>query len=295
MKDRRGSIALVVMLLADIVLVAWALGLVGGGEPRSERSVRSSATSSTTATPSSPEPSPESEGSTVLLDAAGATHALRATYLPCSTEGPAAVEVERTTDGGATWQASEVAARSVLRVRLTSESEGFAVVADEECEPRVVTTADGGETWGEPGPAVSTWGLWPEPGPEVLVPGGRPATACDEGDAVAISATDGSEAFVLCGDAAVRRTSDAGKTWTDAATVKDALSVSARGDRVAVLVDTDGCDGLGVRSGERAQELALGEPACVEGVSAPAAIAVTGEAGWVSGGSTTEVGAEVGR
>ena len=66
------------------------------------------------------------------------------------------------------------------------------------------------------------------------------------------------------------------------------MSVSARGDRVAVLVDTDGCDGLGVRSGERAQELALGEPACVEGVSQPAAISVTEDGGWVSDGGSTK-------
>ena len=291
-----GALALVVMIVADVVLVAWALGLVGGGwggdAERPERPAASSPSTSSSPT-SSPSATEGAGDGTVVLDAVDAKHGLRAVHEPCTTKGDASVEIERTDDGGQTWSTTTLPVRSVLRVRLTSAAEGFAVVADDDCEPKVVSTSDGGETWGEPGPAATTWGLWPEQGPQVLVPGGEPAEACEEGDATAISATDGRTALVLCDGGTVRRTSDAGKTWTDAATVEGAVSLSARDDVVAVLVDADECEGLGVRSGETGEELTLGEPACVEGVSAPAAITVTGAGGWVADEGAVAVGEDL--
>ena len=289
MSTRWGMAGLIAMVLADILLVAWAFGLVGGESDtaRPQRPAQTTSATSSTSSPT-PAPSPESQASTVLLDAASASHALRSAYAPCTTDGPTTAEVERTDDGGATWEATEVQARSVLRVRMMSEQQGFAVVADDDCEPAVLTTADGGATFSGPGPATATWGLWPEAGPEVLVPGGRPAKACAAGDAVALSAADGQLALVLCDDGSVRRTADAGQTWADAGDVDGAVSLAVRDDQVAVLLTSDGCEGVGVRTGDLGESLDLGsETACVEGVSAPAAVAVAEEGGWVSSNRST--------
>lgn len=295
MSTRWGVAGLIAMVLADILLVAWALGLVGGESDtaRPQRPAQTTSATSSTSSPT-PAPSPESQASTVLLDAASASHALRSAYAPCTTDGPTTAEVERTDDGGATWEATEVQARSVLRVRMMSEQQGFAVVADDDCEPAVLTTADGGATFSGPGPATATWGLWPKTGPEVLVPGGEPAKACATGDATSISAADGQIALVLCGDETVRRTSDAGQTWSDAASVEGATSLSARDDRVVVLVEAEGCEGLAVRAGSVGAQIDLDDGACARDVTAPAAAALVGDGGWLTDGTRTLVTEDLG-
>ena len=287
MKGRLGVLGLVVLLLADAVLVAWALGLLpGGGEDPAARS----GTSQTTSSAPSPTSLSTSNGPATqrpVLEALDADRAWRASFTPCEDdEGEATVEIERTADGGKTWESSEVPARSVLRLRMSSETQGFAVIADDTCKPAVVTTGDGGETWGEPEKAESTWGLWPDGGSEVLVPGGVSAEACVRGDVLALSALDGQEALVLCEDGAIRRTTDTGQAWSSMEKAENAVSLSARDRKVVVLLESQDCDGLGVRAGELEDALELGEASCVEGVSEPAGISIADGVGWVSDGQT---------
>lgn len=286
MDKRLGVVGLVVLVLADAFLVAWAFGLApfGGGDESSAAPPRTATTSASAPAPSSPTSARPT--AVPLVEALDAQRALRAEYVPCTGEGgEVGAEVERTTDGGRSWESSEVPGRTVLRLRLTTESEGFAVIADEACKPAVVTTGDGGKTWGEPEKAGSTWGLWPEGGGAILAPGGVEADACGEAEVLSLSAIDGQRAYVLCDDGAVRETRDTGQSWSGVAKVGGAVALAAREDQAAVLRRSDDCGGIGVRSGELGEELQLGdETTCIDGVSSPAAVSVTGAVGWASDG-----------
>lgn len=287
MKVRPWVLGLVLLMVVDVLLVAWAMGLgVFGADPAGESAGAAMTSTSTTSEPSNASRASSGEpgvGPFPLVEAVDADRALHATHVPCETEGGSrTTEIERTTDGGETWTASEVPGRSVLRLRLTSPTQGFAVIADQECRPAIVTTGDGGQTWGEPGPATSTWGLWPEGGGRVLVPSGEAEQACEEGDVRSISARAVQTAVVLCDGGSVRLTHDAGQTWTAADDVEGAIALAVDEATIAVLVTSPDCDGLGVRSGLLGEELDLeSEIACVKGVSAPAAISVAGDWGWV--------------
>ena len=298
MDKRLGVVGLVVLVLADAFLVAWAFGLVPlGGDDAQDSSGATSTAPSTSPSGSTSSSSPTKEKPTAvpLVEALDADRALRASYTPCEGEGgEASTEVERTTDGGKTWESSEVPARTVLRLRLTTESEGFSVVADESCKPRVVTTGDGGATWSGLEAAQSTWGLWPEGGGKILVPGGVSVEACNRADVRSLSAIDARRAYVLCSDGAVRETADGGQTWSGVAKVKGAVALAAREDQAAVLRTTDDCEGVGVRAGTLGEQLEIGEETtCVEGVSSPAAVSVTGDVGWVTDGKATAVGPQL--
>jgi hypothetical protein len=206
-RDRLGIIGLIVMLVADILLIAWIFARPGEEvvDPRPQPSATSSSTSATS--PSEPD---AQEGTPVryLATATGRT-LWRATPGECT--GTAGV-VERSDDGGASWEKVPYEGQVVYRLRFTEPTVGFVVGAAKGCDDTVVfSTGDGGESWQESA-AQSTWGALEE---RVLVPGGREVKACGDGQVRSLATIDETRALVACADGAVRRTTSGGSRWED--------------------------------------------------------------------------------
>ena len=122
-RDRLGLLGLVVMLVADVLLIAWIFVGPGGKpiEPRTQPSPTAAAPTPGEST------SPDAEESQTRYLATSAGQTLwRATAAECT--GPASV-VERSDDGGDSWTKVPYKAQVVYRLRFTEPTVGFVVVA----------------------------------------------------------------------------------------------------------------------------------------------------------------------
>ena len=272
-RDRLGLLGLVVMLVADVLLIAWIFA--GPGEQPIEPRAQPSATS-TAPTPSvSASADAEEESQIRYLATASGETLWRATAAECT--GRASV-VERSDDGGDSWTKVPYKAQVVYRLRFTEPTVGFVVGAKKGCDETVVlSTGDGGKTWQESA-AQSTWRAL---GDTVLVPGGREVEACGDAAVRSLATVDESSALVACADGKVRRTTSGGSAWEDLATVKGVSSVAASGERFAIGFAADGCEGLSVSLGTLSDG-APGEARCVEGAG-DATIVIDDGTGWLVG------------
>ena len=271
-RDRLGLLGLVVMLVADVLLIAWIFAGPGGKpvEPRTQPSPTAAAP-----TPSESASAAAEEPQTRFLATASGETLWRATAAECT--GRASV-VERSDDGGDSWTKVPYKAQVVYRLRFTEPMVGFVVGATKGCdEPVVLSTGDGGQSW-EESAAQSTWGAL---GDTVLVPGGREVEACGDAEVRSLATIDESSALVACADGKVRRTTSGGSSWQDVATVKGVSSVAASGERFAIGSAAEGCEGLSVSLGSVSGG-APGEPRCVEGAG-DATIVIDEGTGWLVG------------
>lgn len=283
---RWGAVALAVMIVADLVLVGWALGIIGGGDGV-EREGASASPTSASASPSSgdtesPTSEPDSgeetpDATRFVVEAAGST-LWRATPGECEQGG---ARIERSEDGQS-WEEAPIDAQAIYRVRFAEPTVGFVVGAGEDCEPVVYATGDGGQSWQEQG-AEQTWAALPSG--QALVPGGQTVTVCEEGELLGLAATTGSAAWALCDDGRLLRTTSTGQSWDESAQVEGATSLAADQERVAVTSAGEGCEGLRVATGA-ASDGELGEPSCVKG-AAGAVVALGGGGGYLVGESGT--------
>ena len=271
-RDRLGLLGLVVMLVADVLLIAWIFVGPGGKpiEPRTQPSPTAAAP-----TPSESASAEAEEPQTRYLATSAGQTLWRATAAECT--GPASV-VERSDDGGDSWTKVPYKAQVVYRLRFTEPTVGFVVGAKKGCDETVVlSTGDGGKTWQESA-AQSTWRAL---GDTVLVPGGREVEACGDAAVRSLATVDESSALVACADGKVRRTTSGGSAWEDLATVKGVSSVAASGERFAIGFAADGCEGLSVSLGTLSDG-APGEARCVEGAG-DATIVIDDGTGWLVG------------
>jgi len=278
---RLGVLALVVMLLADAVLLAWVFGLLPGSgadaavpEPATQPTATSaspSASPSTTSKPAAP-------AARYVATSVGDT-LWRASVARCT--GDAAV-VERSQDGGASWERTRYDGQVVYRLRLTEPSVGFAVGADRGCPETVVkSTGDGGQTWQETS-AGQTWA--PLRDGSVLVPGGEEVDACGSARAVGLAPVDETSAWAACSDGTLRRTTDTGASWEGVGRAKGVTSLAVSGERLLVGSVVTGCDGLSVASGTTSQA-DLEDATCVLGART-AAVVLGEQGGWLVGTSS---------
>lgn len=268
-RDRIGIISLVVMLVADVLLIAWIFARPTGTD---QVAPARQAASPATASPSTSEP--EARQPRYLATAVGDT-LWRATVAAC-TGSPSVVG--RSEDGGRTWKKVDYDGQVVYRLRFTDPAVGFVVGADRGCAETVVrSTGNSGEDWQE-SPADQTWGAL---GAKVLVPGGREVEACGSETVESLATVDEARAYVACGDGRVRRTTSGGSSWEDVTTAEGVSSLAASGDRLAVASAADGCDGLAVALAS-VEDGELGEATCVKGAEG-AAVVLDGGTGWLVG------------
>lgn len=267
-RDHLGIIGLVVMLVADALLIGWIFMRPAGS---GEVAPRPQATSSS---PAPTETGPEPEATRYLATAVGVT-LWRATVARCT--GPASV-VDRSEDGGKTWEKVDYDGQVVYRLRFTDPAVGFVVGADAGCDETVVkTTGNAGQAWQESA-ADQTWGAL---GAKVLVPGGREVDACGKAEVLSLATVDAARAYVACADGRVRVTTSGGTSWENLTTVDGVSSVATSGDRIAVGSEREGCDGLAVALGT-VDGGDPGEPVCVAGAK-DATVVLDGGTGWLVG------------
>lgn len=296
-RRRVGVIGLLIFLVIDIALVAWAsaaantprsdTGAPGGGaQPAAAATVRPTPTASTAPKPATASPAPTTAAEAVspsrLLAAVDGDTAWRAATGPCPAT-PAAIEL--TTDGGATWKKSDASgpAKASALVRLTAQSAKQAsavALAADGCSPEFIRTYVGGDNWAAyAGEATSAWYLDPRATGTVHSPNGDVSAPCP---AVGLAVGAPTQAALLCANHDVYRTSDSGATWGSPKQVSGAVAIGARdGGYVVAAVGSGSCGGVQVVS----LDAGTGEAAalaCVGSTPPPAGgVAISGGTGAV--------------
>lgn len=290
MESRRlvALLGLLALLVLDVVLVAWALwptSLPPGGTPRGALTSSTDAPSLAEGGAARPTPSDAAFGSpapvTRHIAAVNAQIVWLADAGSCGS--PGSVHVSST--GGEEWTTRRTPG-SVTRLRPRDASSGFVVGGDQDCAAQVWYTGDGGESWSAAQSAADAWGREPSQAQQILRPGGDPVEPCLGSDVIDLAGLSGAAAWVLCGDGAIRATTDRGANWSTSETREGTLAISmvAPGEGAATGVDVD-CSGVTVTAivGGR-----LGESSCVEAATAApgqVAVSVTDGAVWLAAGN----------
>ena len=182
---------------------------------------------------------------TRLLAALDSSTAWRASTGACP---GASAAPELTTDSGATWESSnasvETDASSILAINVIDETETSLVTLDlANCAPQLVSTFVAGDQWrAYPERAAAEWYVDPATPASVHSPSGDVTAPCAAVTTLA-EASD-SNVAVVCADASVFTTMDAGKTWSTPASVPGAAAITATASGYEVAVANPvGCVG----------------------------------------------------
>lgn len=225
----------------------------------------------------SPSPSPSPAGDlmppTRLLAAYDGARVYRAWVGACPDPRTG---FERSVDGGATWQGTDLAGRtdSSRALTLTAGAPDFVQLVTlraQDCAAQYVRSFVGGIDWEVFDSELAvTWYFDPARPTVVHTPQGERAAPCT---AVSLAATR-ERAAVLCTDSTVVTTADAGATWGAPASVPNvaAIAVSPNGYRIAVL-NTDGC--AGIQLGELVDGSITGFGDCLPVTTSQADVALT--------------------
>jgi hypothetical protein len=239
---RWAIVGLVLFLVVDAVLVGWALvgdRFVGpGSATRTPASAQ--ADPEPTATPTAgPAAAPER-----VLSVLDEETAWRSTVGACPGTAPT---LERTTDGGSTWQSSDIAGiadvAGVAAIQLTSEDQASVVaLAAEGCAPVLALTYVGGDDWvAYPDRAAGTWFVDPGTPSRVHSPSGDRTAPCST--VVSLAPRDARNAAVLCADHTVHRTIDAGATWSEPVAVAGSVAIAGADDGYLLATTGSGTTG----------------------------------------------------
>jgi len=291
-----------VLVLVDVGLIAAA---VSSTQPRAQAEAgpiptfsqepdESVATPSPSETPTPAASSPavqSDDAPQVFLSAVSATEAWRATSGNCS--GTPA-RVERTTDGGATWDVVTMPfeLRTVVALNAGSERTSVYGGVGDSCALQYWSSFTGGEFWKEY-PSDSTGVAYVDQAAVWLSDGSVPAP-CESPTRVL---SQGSNAVVVCPGILEARTGTGDWLAIDVPGLQD-VAASEAGYVLAVGGD-DGCDGIAVRSvttpvtadsAPNPVGCAASAPA-VEGV----ALSRSGETLWLHAGGKSFVSVDEGR
>jgi len=280
------TIGLAVLLVLDLALVMWALwpSSPSASAPRAGVTATASTASTASATPT---PSRSAAASVTprplshLVVPVGTDAVWAADAGSCAKPGSVHVSDDR----AKTWT-THPAGGSVTRLRPDSASTAFVVGGTTECQVQVWATVDGGSTWNGPRSAAAAWGRSPKDARLVHRPSGKPVTPCQGRSPVLdLVALDGSNSTALCGDGTLRRTTDAGATWSTSGRRAGgvALALSSADTGVVAWLDAT-CDGVvvGVLADGK-----LGSGLCVDGVTPAAgevAVGVAPSGVWLAAG-----------
>ena len=277
---------LAVFLLFDIGLVFFALtatkpassaGTVAGARPSEPAVVKPVETTEPTVVEPVETEATATVTPTRLLAALDASTAWRASTGACSV---ASAEPELTTDSGATWESFNASidtdASSILAINVIDDTETSLVTLDlADCAPQLVSTFVAGNQWRAYPERVSVeWYVDPASPATVHSPSGDAAAPCEA--VTTIAATDDSSAAVLCTDASVFTTQDAGATWSAPTSVPGAaaLAATAGGFEIAVA-NPAGCIGVSLVAVSADGVLDATDRACLAATINPGETAVS--------------------
>ena len=279
--------ALGLLLILDVALVAWAMR--PGERTASEDPSPSTSTSVTSSTTSSKAPAAQADR--VIVVPMSAESAWRV-VTGSNCEG--SVVITRSQNAGANWaNGPRVPLRSVSSAAINEAGNPVLTGLDASCKPATVELTEREAKVTETAPA---WAVEPTAMTTLLREGKATAKACATGRIHDLATDSNDRANVLCDGGLVRRTVDAGRTWTNVGTVKTATGISTasavQGNRLYVA-SRQAC---GIRVASIADEARGTASECVSGTSAvkSADIAIWGRSiwgadaskGWVS--STSE-------
>lgn len=274
--SRRGLwiyIAVIVFLVVDAVLIAFALGTGHSGV--SGRSPHPIPTFSVTNPSPSPDPSASARSSTTaisptrLIAALDATTAWRATTGSC----PASVaSPQLTTDSGATWKTTDVTGRTKVtalqRIIVTGKGTASMVgLSQSGCTPQLVKTFVGGDNYATyPKDLPGTWFVDLAEPTTVHSPSGDFPAPCP---VIALAPKDARSAAVLCTDRTTHATVDAAATWASSAPVPGAVNLAAsESGYIAAVVGDGDCEGVRILA--LTTSLQPGQTGCYPLAGAPA-------------------------
>lgn len=279
--------ALGLLLILDVALVAWAMR--PGERTASEDPSPPPSTSVTSSTTSSKAPAAQADR--VIVVPMSAESAWRV-VTGSNCEG--SVVITRSQNAGANWvNGPRVPLRSVSSAAVNEAGNPVLTGLDASCKPATVELT---EREARVTKTVPAWAVEPTAMMTLLREGKATAKACTTGRIHDLATDSNDRANVLCDGGLVRRTVDAGRTWTNVGTVKTATGISTasavQGNRLYVA-SRQAC---GIRVAAIADEARGTASECVSGTSAvkSADIAIWGRSiwgadaskGWVS--STSE-------
>ncbi len=241
---RWAVVGLILFLIVDALLVAWALTADRG----SAGTPRAAATPSASPTPvptTAPEPA---TAPARLLSVLDEDTAWRSAVGSCPGTPPT---LELTTDGGRTWRSSDLAGiadvAAVATVQATSEDVASVVAFDADgCAPVLALSYVAGNDWVTyPDRVAGNWFLDPA-APQVLhTPTGEAPAPCEA--VVSLAGRSAADAAVLCADHTVYRTADGGGTWSAPAGVPGSTAIAAgAGEYLLAVGGEEGCAGVAV-------------------------------------------------
>ena len=209
---RAATAGLVLLAGADLVLSTVAVR-AGAAEPTSaaapaasSRSVEEagpSVPSTASATTAAPDPA-AGDAARLVVVAVDARHAWRFSRGSCS---GLKSTLERTSDGGSTWQATKSPFATITRLKPTDAVSAFAVGANRSCTPRLRSTGDAGTSWGSSGSVAQTWYVDPKDPSAVGAPGAGTSHPCADGATVVdLAVIDAGSARALCADGSLHDT-----------------------------------------------------------------------------------------
>ncbi|WP_135849747.1 WD40/YVTN/BNR-like repeat-containing protein [Serinibacter arcticus] len=219
--------------------------------------------------------------------------AWRSTLASC---GQGAALVERTLDGGASWDAAELDIDSVVRLRATDAGSAFVVGAAQDCATALASTTDGGDTWSRADATLSSaWFLAPTDRTFVAGPRGDAPVPCPAG-AVDLAAVDVQRGAVLCQDGSLAISADGGQSWATTVSVAGARALTQNGSAYVVATFEGPCEALsvyGISSDGQSQNEPL---ACAPVTTAgDVAVSITGDLLWVWSGADLAISEDGGQ
>ncbi len=199
---------------------------------------------SPTPTPSrTPEPERNIPVTSRLLAVGSDRVAWRASRGGCEEEA----DVEVTTNGGRSWQRTDLGISAVSRLKSYDGASVFAIGADARCRSTYAwqTSADRG--WQrDAGQVDPIWFRLPEDADRVHAPGGRRSVPCPGGLAD-LAGLGTYRAAALCRDGRIRTTDDGGSGWSTVLRASGGRALNADDAEFVVAREVFSCPGLAVQ------------------------------------------------
>lgn len=219
--------------------------------------------------------------------------AWRSTLASC---GQGTAIVERTVNGGESWEPVDLELNSVVRLRATEESSAFAVGAGVDCATALVTTSDGGQAWTRADASLSSaWYLAPTDRSIVHGPRGEAPVPCPTG-AIDLAASDVQQGAVLCQDGSFAVSSDGGQNWSVTVSIAGARALTQVDDGFAVATFEGTCESLSLYGLTNDGQAQTDPFACApSSPSGDIAVSAVGDQVWVWSGADLSVSRDGGQ